>query len=693
MSSIKGFFLGWGSPAGLALLLALAGAAALGPRQVRSAGRTVTVVDRSSSCQPPSAPLPGALESRDSDLAAAVQGAAARGAGRIRLYTDGCDITGRAPRLAPHPPVDVALLPRRDDFILLGLRAPERIRTKAPFALRILIGRTEGPGDERALPATVELFRDGERVGTGPRRIRLKRGQRRVLQALDQVDRAGIVRYRAHLRASIGDPANDEAEALVRIGVRPLVLAVGGPVAVAGCDVLTLPPERLAPFLEENGPRVDAILLEGEAPSPAGQRALARAVLGGCGLVVAGTSGFAGRPLAGTLPLTERPPGGRATLFLLDFSGSMERRKRALIAAVERLLEGLDPEEQVAYIAFSGRPVGTGTWGPARSARWDLRRIPTRGQTLLAPALAEARRMLETSRAGSRRLFVISDGAWADIADPELRQMLEELRSRGTYAAALFLEAEGDAGPRNLLFPEHFQAGFDLLKSLRELDRSSPDSLVRGERRARRGAAPAWLEGALPPEGIYRSILRLHARGGAARVALFSGALPLLGAWRKPGGKVVYLAPAPGKNPAIAAALPALTAACLRSAGTIALAARWREGRLAVEVRGKNPPPLRIDGRVVSTRPVAPDLRIARRVEGKRAVCGETILLLPSAGRREWQGLGNRPDIAAAIAARTGGQLFAGWPPAAGSLHPAVHVTLLAAVFFLLLAALLRRKT
>ena len=148
MASMKGFFAFRGFPGALAAVLAAAGAAGLGP-PTGPGGAAVAVVDVSPSARPPD-PLPsGARTFADSRIGPALRAAAASGATRFTLFTDGCD-PGGTPPADPGVPVDVVLLDRSDDVGLLGLSGPGRVPAGTDFAVRVVLGRTAGPGEGEA---------------------------------------------------------------------------------------------------------------------------------------------------------------------------------------------------------------------------------------------------------------------------------------------------------------------------------------------------------------------------------------------------------------------------------------------------------------------------------------------------------------------------------------------------------------
>jgi hypothetical protein len=683
MASIKGFS-GFGL---LALLLALLGALGLGPGWGLGGARSVVdAVDLSPSCEPPATLPEGALTSEDSRLGALLRRARAGVAERIRLHTDGCDLSGAVPDL-PGVPVDVVLRPRRDDVGILDLIIPARIQPGVDFVVEILVGRTAGPA-RGPISLEVSLLRDGARVGQ-PRVLRLERRQTRRVRVRDRVDEPRLVRYRAVLRAPLGERGDDSREAVARVGDQPLVLVVGAS-APPGLRVEVRRPAEVAAYLADPGVRagIDAVLVGGDLPARA-QEGVVAAVREGAGLVALGGTGFAGEPLAAVLPLTETPPEGRAALLLLDFSGSMQERKDELLEAVEQLKEHFAPTDRVAFLAFRDVPVARAPWTTVADARWDLRALRPHGNTLLDPALTEAERLLDEVRGARRRVLVVSDGEWGDLGKQGLRRRIAELESAGVHAAALFVQADADPAAREL-FPVALQAGADLSADLVRLEDGAEDRTVR-QADAEPGDVPAWLAGAVPPPGVYRDVPRLYPQDRGEKIALRDGPVPLLGAWRRV-GKVVVVAPEDERVDAAA-----LLRACLREARDVFLTARREAGGLHVEARGGTGAPFLVDGVEVAATPAGPDrwrARIAAVGPGAvRVACGDAVLLVPPAAARELEGLDNRPDIAAAIARRSGGTLYEKTPPAAPApAAPAVYVTLLAAAVLVLASAWWRRR-
>ena len=656
----------------LAVLLAVLGGLGMAAWDVPAEGSYVVVVDGSPSCEPPS-DVTADIRFDDTRVAAALARAAARpGADRILLYTDA--VFDRAP--AASKPVHVVLRPRRDLVRLLQIRAPGRVPVNADFSVEIDVGRTAGPG-KGAVEARLTLFRGDERVGAESYAVRLERGQKRTIRIRDRVPSEGPVHYRARLASG------EEREHAVRIGDRPTVLAIGGGPPLDGFVWLPMPAERVEAYLARRdvGRGVDVILLRGGLESTRAQQRVADAVRGGAGLVVVGGVGFSDRPLETVLPLTDKPPGGRATLLLLDFSGSMEPWQPQLRRAVAQLMAAFSPKDQIAFLAFRDEVVAESDWTTVEDANWNLQ-IRSTGNTSLDPALQRAGERLENAPSAHKRLFVVSDGEWSQ---KDLKQAAETMkRFAGIYVAALFVEKRVHED----LFPTAFVAGDDLAAALPKLEDEAPDRRVEGTLLAQHGDVPGWLRDALPAPGACEAIARLYPRGAGERVALRAGEIPLMGTL-EPGGRVVMTA-------VKGAPLVGLLRAAARGGADVELHAERAGAGLQLSARAEQQHAFLVDGKTVASKPAGPgrwSAHVARVSSGALQVrFGAAIRLVPPAADDELGGLTSRPDIAAEIARLSGGQVHAdGVPPARGGGRAAVYATFLAAAACVVWGALRRR--
>lgn len=683
-------------PGLLALLLTILGALGWGIGRGGAGAGSVRLVDLSPSCLAPANIAPGALTFHDSRLGPALARAAAqRPLSRIQLWTDA---VSEMPPL-PGVPVDVVLLPRNDSVSCLAIRVPARVAPGVAFTVEVEVGRTAG-APAAPVSCAVRIERDGERVGAPAYGLVLARGERRILRLRDRVDAPGVVRYRATISGgAAATPGHEGAEAAMRVGEGTFALRVGaGARPLPGFESRSILPGEAAGFLGDARVRetIDALLLEEPLPDAQGQELIAECVRGGAGLLIVGGRGAASTDLGDLLPLTDEPPGGRATVLLVDLSGSMEPRRDALLAGVERLRAVLAAEDRIAVVLFRQTVIGGHRWQRAADARWDFGTVRPQGGTRLLPAVEAAHALFGEAPGSSRRMLVLSDGEWGDRADTGVARAIERLEQEGITTAALFV---GSDPPEEAvaLFPAHARAGGDLPASLLRLEEEATDRRIPGPLQVRGGEPPAWLRDALPPDLACRDLWRYYPRGRGERIAQRAEGFPLLGA-SEPSGRVVQLAaPADDRNAHLSASLGSLLHAVARRIPDVSLRA-WREAAdLHVEIRGEAEVPVVAGGVQLDTRLVAPRLRRSRlrfAPPGPLTItAGDAMLLVPQRSTAEHEGLFPRRDIAAAIAQGSGGRLFEeGDQPPAAPGDPAVHATLLAAALLLSISAALRTR-
>lgn len=136
-----------------------------------------------------------------------------------------------------------------------------------------------------------------------------------------------------------------------------------------------------------------------------------------------------------------------------------------------------------------------------------------------------------------------------------------------------------------------------------------------------------------------------------------------------------------------------LVLAVLKDTGGVRLHA-WRDGDAVVaEASGSGGAPFVFDGTAVPARPAGPDRwRAAGAAAASQVSCGAATVLVEKADA-ELAGLSNRPDIAAAIAAASGGRLLEeGGRGGEGPISRAAWATLLLAAVLVLASAWRRRR-
>jgi len=665
----------WTNPRWAALgagLLAVLGAFGLGPAWSARTGDSVILSDASASCA--SAETGRSFE--HSDLLRAVREAVSQGARRVVLYTDGCDTTGAKPT-NPGVPVDVVLRPRRDNVGLLAIHIPARIPPGAAFLVRVEVGRTAAPSGSPTR-VRVRLSRDGESIGSA-QAVTLKRGSTRSITFVDRVPRAGVVRYRAKIEGGAGGPADDQLEAIARIGDRPQVLVFGS--LPAWADNFEITGWRSGMALDG----FDAILLAEPPPTRAVAERIERAVRSGTGLLVLGHA----PRIESLLPLTDDPPEGRAAVVLVDVSGSMERHLDAIRVGFSDLAARLAPRDRVALILFRDQVVHASAWAAATDAETLWKTVPARGNTLLGPAARRAMDLLGNAKARHRRLYVVSDGEWGDEDKGALARLLAA--GANVHRAALFVADDAPDASR-ALFPVHAVASAEPLDAmLVRLEEQAPDRWVRDEVRARVADVPAWFRGAVSGDGVFRDFVRLYPKGEGERVALAADTVPVV-AVRTEGGRIVQAACADAVG---AAALRA----CIRDDSAVELTARREGNSVLLSARGSGGVAFRVGERTIPARAVASDRWEARLApappQSFSVECAGTLRVVPAVASAELSGLHSNIEFAAALARVSGGRFARDETPAewteAGTTRAAAFVTLLVAALLVVVAAILRR--
>ena len=112
--------------------------------------------------------------------------------------------------------------------------------------------------------------------------------------------------------------------------------------------------------------------------------------------------------------------------IVLDTSGSMERKIRTAIEAVDRFIRQIHQADEIFLITFSSQPVLRQDFTDDRDKLSQaLRRIPATGGTALYDALSEALLKVRNGRHAKRAILVITDGQ-----DTSSTTKLEEVLNR-----------------------------------------------------------------------------------------------------------------------------------------------------------------------------------------------------------------------------------------------------------------------
>src|SRR5438552_1639880 len=114
--------------------------------------------------------------------------------------------------------------------------------------------------------------------------------------------------------------------------------------------------------------------------------------------------------------------------ILLDTSGSMDRKIRTAVDAVDRFAQRIHPDDEIFLMTFSGRPVLRQDFTNDREKLSEsLRRIIPTGGTTLYDAMAEGITKIASGHHAKRAILLITDGQ--DTASvSRLDDVLERIR-------------------------------------------------------------------------------------------------------------------------------------------------------------------------------------------------------------------------------------------------------------------------
>ncbi len=115
--------------------------------------------------------------------------------------------------------------------------------------------------------------------------------------------------------------------------------------------------------------------------------------------------------------------------ILLDTSGSMDRRIRTAVEAVDRFIRRIHQDDEIFLMTFSGQPLLRQDFTDDRDKlSQGLRRIFPTGGTALYDAVSESVTKIHSSRHDKRAILVITDGQDTASAT-RLEEVLEAIRS------------------------------------------------------------------------------------------------------------------------------------------------------------------------------------------------------------------------------------------------------------------------
>jgi Ca-activated chloride channel family protein len=114
--------------------------------------------------------------------------------------------------------------------------------------------------------------------------------------------------------------------------------------------------------------------------------------------------------------------------ILLDTSGSMDRKIRTAVEAVERFSRRIQQKDEIFLITFSGRPVLRQDFTDDRDKLSQaLRRVNATGGTALYDALSEGLAKIRSGRHNKRAILLITDGQ-DTASETKIDDVLQSIR-------------------------------------------------------------------------------------------------------------------------------------------------------------------------------------------------------------------------------------------------------------------------
>jgi Ca-activated chloride channel homolog len=381
------------------------------------------------------ADVPSVLNTGSTDLARALQVAAASGARRALLISDGVQSRGHVLDALPDIPVDTLAVGRRPNVRLSRLLAPDQA---APGQNAQVVAVIDS---DRNASVTLQPSVDGRLLA--PITRELPKGRHAIPFSFQVGGKASSVTVDASISADFPQPSGDDRQQTeITVRSRPPVLVIGDPalsrlLRAQGIEVQDGTVADVKAPMEAS-----AVVVRGSAAQfTTGQlQLLKQYVENGGGLWMTGgphsfgLGGWYRTPVEDVLPVTtdvrtkvSLPQ--VAMVIVLDHSQSMsagspsklELAKQGAVKVVELAYQ----DDLIGLIAFSD-PSSTNWVFHLRKATERGKRvmlqgilgITTAGGTVLGPAYRDALDALQQTRASVKHIIILSDGKLYDGQGP-----------------------------------------------------------------------------------------------------------------------------------------------------------------------------------------------------------------------------------------------------------------------------------
>ncbi|MBA2665826.1 MAG: VWA domain-containing protein [Trueperaceae bacterium] len=377
---------------------------------------------------------PAFLDRSKTDMARALQVAAAEAPSRILLVSDGVASRGDALAAAPGLPVDVHYVPPRPNARLTALLVPDGA---APFETLEAVAVVEL---DRAAEVVLRPSVDGTSSATLTRDLP---AGRHAIAFRVVAGEAGTLRVEATMEVDYDQPTADDRQATeVSVTEEVPVLVIGDPamanaLRAQGLDVVEGGPEAITGPLEASA----VVLRSGVGAFSSGQlELLARYVESGGGLMMTGgpesfgLGGWYRTPVETVLPVssdvrTDVMLPQVAMVIVLDKSMSMvagnpsriDLAKQGTIDVIDLAYE----QDLLGLIVFSDPSLTEWVFGLRQATERGKREmygatldIQPQGGTILLPGYRMAVEALDGVDASIKHIVVLSDGILYDGAGP-----------------------------------------------------------------------------------------------------------------------------------------------------------------------------------------------------------------------------------------------------------------------------------
>jgi Ca-activated chloride channel family protein len=368
------------------------------------------------------------------DIGRVLQVAAASGAGRMLLVSDGAESQGDALASLPDVPVDVLYTPSLGNVRLRELLAPTRL---APGAQAEVVAVVES---DRETVVTLRPRVGGQALP--PVRRRVSAGQTPLRFTVSATEGGGgVLDVEASLELPFEQPQQDDlARAEIDVTEDDPVLVLGDPalaqlLEAQGFSVVRGGTQRISAPL-----RYSAIIVRESAGAfTPGQLELLRSyVEEGGGLMMAGgpesfgLGGWYRTPVETVLPVSTDVRSNVelplvALVIVMDRSQSMTTGSPSkLELAKEGAIEVVDlayARDQLGFITFSDEEnwvfrLREATEQGKREMLSAILDVQAGGGTILEPAYRAALRSLRSSPATIKHIILLTDGRWSDGGGP-----------------------------------------------------------------------------------------------------------------------------------------------------------------------------------------------------------------------------------------------------------------------------------